>query len=170
MKLTYSSLLDSLRTQLDDVVAAAERARGQVAYIKPHGALYHACASLGTEVQALIACAKEYRLGVLHQCGSTLSVLASSSGIPIAYEGFADRRYTNEGLLVDRSQVDAVLADHTEVALQSLRLAQGSATMHAVDSICFHGDHDEALANARHVREVLERGGFQLARCSTWRI
>jgi UPF0271 protein len=75
---------------------------------------------------------------------------------PFIAEGFADRAYLDDGSLVPRSQIVAVLHDVTEIRAQALRLAT------TVDSICIHGDTPNAVEMARQIRTELESAGFDV--------
>jgi UPF0271 protein len=110
-------------------------------------------------------------LPLLGQPGSVLLRVASSFGLPVVAEAFADRGYAADGRLVPRSHPGALLHDPTEVADRVLRIAtQGSVlavdgTLVAVParSICTHGDTPGAVDLARAVRARLEAAGVTIA-------
>lgn len=110
---------------------------GRVAYIKPHGALYHRM-----------------------QRDSAVAEAIASIGLPVlgldVAEGFADRGYTAGGRLVPRGEPGALL-DPDEAVAQAVRLAP------SVRSICLHGDTPGAAAVAIRVRDALRGAGFELA-------
>lgn len=71
-------------------------------------------------------------------------------------EGFADRRYTLNGLLVPRSKPNAILEDPEEIARQVLQIAP------RVDSICLHGDTPHCLEFAELVNKTLVDAGYEV--------
>jgi UPF0271 protein len=137
--------------QLGALEGLCRAAGTEVRYLKPHGALYHRTlddeAQAGAVVAALLA--HGGGLPVLTTAGSALAVAASAEGVRVVSEGFADRRYDDDGRLVPRSEPGALLTDAQEVGEQAVRLAA------TVDSLCLHGDTPGAPALARAVREAL---------------
>jgi UPF0271 protein len=141
----------------------------QVRYIKPHGALYHACSTHLAQGQAVKAAAAQAGLPILAGA-STKFLLSVVGGFGIA-EGFVDRAYNDDGTLVDRRETGAVLTDHARVVDQAVQLAvDGSVTTIngkrlelRVDSLCVHGDTPGAAALAQRVRDALTDAGVALA-------
>jgi UPF0271 protein len=152
---------DVLREQVAEqvgalsAIAAAEGAR--VAYLKPHGALYHRVAS--DEVQATAVLDGSGDLPVLGMPGSLLLALAAQRGRGTRLEGFPDRGYTADGTLVPRDRPGALVTDPDEVAARAVALAS------TVDSVCVHGDSPGAVTTARAVRRALEAAGLDVASC-----
>ena len=148
---------DVLREQVADQVGVlgeiAVRAGVEVAYLKPHGALYHRV--LDDEAQARAVLAGSGGLAVLTMAG-VLATLAGDAGRTVWREGFPDRAYDGRGRLVDRSEPGAVLAETPAIVGNALELAD------AVDSLCVHGDTPGAVGHARAVREALETAGWTL--------
>jgi UPF0271 protein len=129
---------------------------GAVAYVKPHGALYWR-ASRDAECAAAIAAATA-ACGVgamLVFPGSELERCAVAAGLDAVAEGFADRGYGPDGLLVPRTRPGALL-DTDAAARQAVRLA-GS-----VRSICIHGDSPGTVERARGVADELRAAGIDL--------
>lgn len=144
----------------DQVGALAEAARaegGFVAYLKPHGALYHRVAR--DPVQARAVLAGSGHLPVLGMPGSGMLKLAGETGRKVRHEGFPDRAHASDGGLVPRDQPGAVLEDPAVIAACALEMAS------TVDSLCVHGDSPYAVAHARAVRDALETNGWSLRSC-----
>ena len=155
------TLASELERQLAVCLAAADAAGTRIAYVKPHGALYHAAVAPGEEARLLLRLAHGHGLGVMHQPDTALTALATEEGIACHVEGFADRRYLPSGRLIPRSESGATLTDPAEMAAQVLELARG--TRHGrVDTICIHGDDARALQSAQHVRDALVGAGFDI--------
>ncbi|GAB3591830.1 5-oxoprolinase subunit PxpA [Angustibacter peucedani] len=149
------------------------RAAGSVVrYVKPHGALYHATTRHEGQAQAVVEAVRRVdpELVVLGWPGSLLLQAAETAGLRCVAEGFADRAYGDDGLLVPRDQPGAVHPDVGTVVAQALALARGGpvttasggAVEVAVGSICLHGDSAGAVGLARAVRSALAETGFDL--------
>jgi UPF0271 protein len=123
-------------------------------YVKAHGALYN----MACRDAALAAALTRLGLPVMGLPASTLAVECSRAGVPFIAEGFADRRYRDDGSLVPRSEPGAFVESPREAVEQARRLIE---TRH-VQTLCVHGDNPEAVAFVRALREALERAGFAI--------
>ncbi len=150
---------------LDGVCRAAG---GQVSYLKPHGALYHAAARHEPHARAIIAAVAAYSgsITILGMPGSRLLALAAESGLLTATEAFADRGYRADGGLVPRGEPGDLLHDPEQIAARVVGIARGVVSSVEgtdvpvrADSVCVHGDTPGAVAIARAVRASLERAG-----------
>jgi len=130
-----------------------------IAYVKPHGALYHRCQHDPAAAEALARVAKAHAVGLMGQPGFELLAAARRAGVPAYREGFADRLLLDDGSLAPRSQAGAVL-DPPAAAAQAVRLA-GSGEF---DTICIHGDSPESAAVAAAVRGALRDAGVVTGR------
>lgn len=145
----------------------------RVRYVKPHGALYHACVDDEPQAGAVVRAVQEYDPGLplLAAPGSVLLRLATEAGLSAVPEGFADRAYTPEGSLVPRTVSGAVLREPDEVAERAVRMARdhevravdGTVRSLSVRSLCVHGDTPGAVELARRVRDALLGAGLTLA-------
>lgn len=149
----------------------ARAAGGEVAYLKPHGALYNAVVHHDTQAGAVVAAATQAGLPVLGLPGSRLLARAAEAGLTTYAEAFGDRGYTPEGTLVPRREPGALLPDADAVVERARRLA-GEGVVVAVDgteipteaaSLCLHGDTPGAVATARRVADALRDAGVTLA-------
>ncbi|PVZ14506.1 LamB/YcsF family protein [Actinomycetospora cinnamomea] len=149
----------------------ARAAGGEVAYLKPHGALYNAVVHHDDHAGAVVAAAQQAGLPILGLPGSRLLALAAEAGVATHAEAFGDRGYTPEGTLVPRREPGALLADADAVVERARRLAaervieavDGTAIRVEAASLCLHGDSPDAVATARRVAEVLRDAGVTLA-------
>ena len=159
-------LRDAVLYQLGALDGFAQVAGTGVAYVKPHGALYHACITHPEQAEAVANAAHEYdpSLAVLGAPGSPLLAVADALGMEPIAEAFADRAYRTDGTLVPRSEPGAVIHDPAVVAARSVAIAterrvtaiDGSPVEVDARSICIHGDTPGAVALARAVRAGLE--------------
>jgi UPF0271 protein len=139
----------------EQCAALAEIARrhGQsVAYVKPHGALYHDAAASPAIARAVVTAAAGAlgdAITVIGPPAGALREAAAARGVGYASEGFADRRMRPDGGLVPRSEPGALLTDPADAAAQARALAD------RVDTICCHADTPGALAIAAAVHGAL---------------
>jgi UPF0271 protein len=127
-----------------------------IAYVKPHGALYHRCQHDATVADAVARIARAHGVGLMGQPGLELQAAARRAGIPAYREGFADRLLQPDGTLTPRDQPGAVL-DPDAAAAQAVRLARSGQ----VDTICLHGDSPRAVEVAASVRRALREAGVE---------
>lgn len=152
-------------------------------YLKPHGAFYNQTAQplpaswvptddrwralidedpIGQALGAIPGAGslgmllRIHRLPLMGLPHTAHEEIAKRSEIAFFREGFADRAYTEEGLLAPRTDPGAVFHDPEIVKAQVLRLAP------RVDSICLHGDTPNALEFAELVAKTLRDGGFEV--------
>ena len=164
-----AELRDAVLYQLGALDGFAQVAGTGVRYLKPHGALYHACVSHPEQAEAVAVAAHEFdpSLAVLGAPGSPLLAVADAMGMEPVPEAFADRAYLPDGRLVPRTEPDSVLTDPAVVAARAVALAtehavtafDGSTVTVRARSICIHGDTPGAVALARAVRSGLEVAG-----------
>ncbi|MFI7606979.1 LamB/YcsF family protein [Micromonospora sp. NPDC049366] len=169
----FAELRDEVLYQLGALDAFCRLFRTRVRYLKPHGALYHAAAHDESQAAALVAAVNEYddQLPVLCSPGSTLAQLAVGAGLRVVAEGFADRGYLPNGMLVPRNAAGALVTDPEQVAERAVRMAtdrtvvavDGRVIPCPVESICLHGDTPGAVASAEMVRAALIDAGVALS-------
>jgi 5-oxoprolinase (ATP-hydrolysing) subunit A len=153
--------------------ALAAYAGARLGYVKIHGALSNIAAEDEAIAQAIARAVKavDPRLGFLAPAGTKLETAGLAEGLAVAREIFADRAYTDEGRLVERSRPGAVLQDAKEAAERVLAMVlegaiitiSGKRLAAGIDSICVHGDSPSAVAMAKAVRARLEKAGIALA-------
>jgi UPF0271 protein len=167
-----AELRDVVLYQLGALDGFAQVAGSEVAYVKPHGALYHACIDDRAHAEAVVLAAHEYdpSMAVLGAPGSELLRVADELGMEPVEEAFADRAYLPDGRLVPRSEPGAVLTDPAAIAAQAVRIAvdrevvavDGTVVAVRARSICLHGDTPGAAGHGRAVRDALERAGVRV--------
>ncbi|SFR13201.1 UPF0271 protein [Lentzea waywayandensis] len=158
-----AELADEVLYQIGALDACARAAGTEVAYVKPHGALYNATVHHEKQAKAVVDGVKAFKdLPILGLPFSHLLHWAEAAGLRAVQEAFADRGYLPDGTLVPRGQSNALLTDTKQVVERAVRLLSGELV--AVDgavikvqaeSLCVHGDTPGAVAHARAVREAL---------------
>lgn len=140
-----------------------ERVRVQVAlagcydYIKPHGALYHWLAIEPVKASRVWDALAKVELPFMGMLGTEHEHQCRTKGLHFISEGFCERAYASNGLLVPRSDPTSMIEDHDVIVAQALRLAG------EVDSICIHGDRDDCVSVATAVRNALIEQGFEVS-------
>jgi len=127
-----------------------------IAYVKPHGALYHRCQHDPAAADAVARVAKAHAVGLVGQPALELLAAARRAGVRAYREGFADRLLLSDGSLAPRTEPGAVL-DAATAAAQAVRLARSGQ----YDTICIHGDSDGAAVIAATVRAALRDAGVE---------
>jgi len=104
-----------------------------------------------------------------------LAGAASSEGLSVAAEGFADRAYRKDAALVPRGHPGAVIHDPAEAAARAVQMVTegtveaitGETIDLRIDTLCVHGDTPNAPAIAQSLRRALEAAGVAIARLAT---
>ena len=140
-----------------------------ISYIKPHGALYNDMMKneqiFTAIVEALSSYDKKLKLMILSSSKNEIyQNIAQSFGISLIYEAFADRAYSDEGFLLSRKEKNSVIHD-VEAIIHRVKLlvqngfiesVSGKKLYLKVDSLCVHGDNEEALLITKSIREYLD--------------
>ncbi len=165
MDISSEDLTAAVIYQIGALQGLAVAAGTEVRYVKPHGALYNTIAWHQDQGQAVIAAiqAIDPALPLVALAGSPLIQRATSQGIRVIGEAFADRGYQADGSLVPRSQPGAVLHDPEQVARRLLawldsgemETVEGGSFPLQAQSICLHGDTPGAVAMAQRLRQSL---------------
>ncbi|MBY0232456.1 MAG: LamB/YcsF family protein [Gemmataceae bacterium] len=130
-----------------------------IAYVKPHGALYN----MACRDDALAWPLATLGLPVMGLPGSALERGCRRAGTAFVPEGFADRRYREDGSLVPRDQPGAFIESAEEAVEQAKRLI----ATRGVKTLCVHGDNPEAVAFVKALRAALLAAGFAIERFTT---
>lgn len=172
MQMPAKELESALLYQIGALQAVTQAEGGRVTHVKPHGALHNvACADAGVATTVVRAVRKlDPQMVLLVPPHSVLADVAVAAGQPVRYEIFADRAYQDDAQLVPRSQPGAVLHDASHCVAHVLGMLKAQAIVSVsgrqlpcrIDSICVHGDGQQAVATARAVREALESEGYRL--------
>lgn len=131
-------------------------------HVKPHGALYNQADRDADFAAALV-------LGITRVCpdamlyalpGSKLAEAGRAAGLPVCREGFADRRYLENGSLMPRNEPGAVITDVAEAVAQAMdRVRSGT-----IETLCVHGDGTTTVAILTALKPALQAAGFAVGR------
>ncbi|MDN5892386.1 MAG: LamB/YcsF family protein [Nocardioides sp.] len=165
-------LTDDLLYQMGALEAFARLAGGQVDYIRAHGALYNASAKVTEHAQAIVDATRAFNpeLPLLCQVGTETWRLGQDAGLRTVAEAFVDRAYTTEGLLVPRTEPNAMYADPEEAGRRAVQMAttgkieaiDGSSIQIQAEALLVHCDTTGAVEIARSTRSALVEAGIEL--------
>jgi len=133
--------------QVGFALDAAKEAGLDLYHVKPHGALYNEAAADGEVAEAIAEGVRRVVRDVF-MVGLANSVMVGvfkRQGFVVLRESFADRRYTDAGLLVPRTEPNALIHDPAEARAQLERLKAFS------DTVCVHSDSPNALELLRAI-------------------
>ena len=156
MDVAATVLTDWVAEQVELLGQIASSSGIEVAYLKPHGALYNRV--VDDEEQAAAVLEGSGSLPVLGLPGSAILRLAESAGRTGVREGFPDRGYTPEGRLVPRDQPGALVEGADAIAANAVEMARAGE----VQSLCVHGDSPGAVEAAAAVRAGLAAAGYDV--------
>lgn len=169
---TRQDLTDDLLYQIGALEVFARLGGGRIAFIRAHGALYNASATVTEHAQALVDATKEYNpeLPLLCQVGTETWRLGQEGGLRVVAEAFVDRAYTPEGLLVPRTEPDAMLSDPQAAAARAVAMVtegeitaiDGSRIPVQAEALLVHCDTVGSVDIARDTRKALEAAGVEL--------
>jgi UPF0271 protein len=170
MSLPMLQLLDSLCEQISLVAELCRRQGTSLKHVKPHGALYHRASHDYETASCVVKAIARSAPGtiVVGPANSCLLTSAVAAGLPVAAEGFADRRYRSDGRLLPRSDSNALITDPLDAARQTARLSLGesiesdslSQILVPCDTICLHSDSPGAVLLAQAIRQSLNDLGI----------
>jgi len=159
--------------QIGAAEALAAYAGHRIAYVKAHGALANLAAAERDVADAIARAVRavDRDLALLAIALTAQVPAGEAAGLEVHQEIFADRGYTEVGLLIPRNQPGALITEADAAAERVLRMVEGGAILTAegkalptpIRSICVHGDSAHAVATARAVRTRLEGAGVTLA-------
>lgn len=166
MSLSELELINCLHYQIAALEGMARVNNLTLDYVKPHGALYNdmmkSDAILSTILKAIATYPTELKLMILATKQSSKYLgLAKKCGVELILEAFADRQYTDEGLLVSRDLNGSVHNKTDLLAQVSQLIKTGSVTTRSgntlalrADSLCVHGDNTDSIALIKEIKAL----------------
>lgn len=165
-------VFDLVLYQVAAVKGMCEALGGRLHHVKPHGALYNQAASdakLASVIAEAIR-ATDQGLVLYGLSGSHLISEAKRIGLRTASEAFADRTYQADGTLTPRSRPNALISDPQSAVSQviamletgSVKAADGTDVPLTAETICIHGDSENAVEFAAAISESLRALGVKI--------
>ncbi|MGA4608147.1 5-oxoprolinase subunit PxpA [Pseudoalteromonas maricaloris] len=169
MQLSEQEIINALHYQIAAIEGMAKVQGLTLNYVKPHGALYNDMMKsqriLSCVIKAISHYPSELKLMVLATAQqASHQQLADDYNVSLIFEAFADRLYTDEGLLTPRSEAGAVhdksalLAQVKQLHQQgSVTTASGKSLALRADTLCVHGDNEASIALIEEIRNVINQ-------------
>ncbi|CAN5533059.1 5-oxoprolinase subunit PxpA [soil metagenome] len=173
MKISAQEIFDIILYQVSALKGICEALGGELHHVKPHGALYNQAAK-NVEISQKIAEAVkaiDSKLIFYGLSGSFLIVEAEKIGLKTGSEVFADRTYQVDGTLTPRSKANALIKDSEKAVEQVLQMIQtntvtaenGETLPIKAETVCIHGDGENALEFARFINRKLTENGITVS-------
>jgi len=160
--LPLDRITDLVRHQVEKLAAIAADMGAELHHVKAHGSLYNQAdrdAPLADAVVRGITAISSDLMLYAPPAGA-LAAAGRAAGLTICAEGFADRRYLENGALMPRAEPGAVISNVEEAVAQSMEIVANGV----VETLCVHGDGPTAVAILRALRGRLEATGHTI-RC-----
>ncbi|USE71849.1 hypothetical protein CTT31_22505 [Pseudoalteromonas maricaloris] len=169
MQLSEQEIINALHYQIAAIEGMAKVQGLTLNYVKPHGALYNDMMKsqriLSCVIKAISHYPSELKLMVLATAQqASHQQLADDYNVSLIFEAFADRLYTDEGLLTPRSEAGAVhdksalLAQVKQLHQQgSVTTASGKSLSLRADTLCVHGDNEASIVLIEEIRNVINQ-------------
>jgi len=166
LPMPHSEAALHMLAQVGALQAIASTEGIDVAYVKPHGALYN-CMMVDLDLMAeLMKSLADSQLDIPLMILGTAdheehTSMAKKFGISLLFEAFADRRYTPDGRLQSRSVEGSVYHESDHILNQAERIiregtivsSEGSILEIPVDALCVHGDNEESINTVKEFRK-----------------
>ncbi|MFZ7097110.1 5-oxoprolinase subunit PxpA [Luteimonas dalianensis] len=161
-----------MRRQVEALAESCARAGAVLHHVKPHGALYNLAARDDALAQAVADAVRsvDASLWLYALAGSRLVSAGRAAGLRVASEAFAERRYAANGQLAPRGEDGAVIEGLAPALAQvrtmlregAVPAIDGSRVRIDADTLCLHGDRENAAGFARALRAALEAEGVSV--------
>ena len=172
MNLPLSKVYDLVAEQINKLKVFANSMGIKVQHVKPHGALYNMSAKnpalAATIAEAVFA--TDPQLVLFGLSGSYSIIEAKVRGLITAAEVFADRTYWDDGSLTPRSESNAMIESVSDslqqvfqmIDTQTVTTITGKQIMMEAETICIHGDSEQAVTFAKNIFEGLQKQSYQI--------
>ncbi|KGX86869.1 LamB/YcsF family protein [Pontibacillus litoralis] len=177
MDITPAEAYDIVVYQIGALQAFVQTQGGTLQHVKPHGALYNMAARNKDLAQAITQAVTDVdsELILFGLAGSALYEAGKQNGLRTASEVFSDRTYQEDGTLTSRRQSNALITDHNQAVQQVIRMVkqQQVHTLQQVDiaiqadTVCIHGDGEQALSFAKHIHGALQSASIKIEHIHT---
>ena len=169
MKIPAVELIALLQYQIAALTGMASNLGIEVAYVKPHGALYNDMMADGHIRSAVMEAISECHQPLAFMLQATPDAEthreeARAFGLEVLFEAFADRCYDDSGALLSRAKEGAVHS--REKMLEQITQLQQHGTVTTVsghqlelqaDSLCVHGDNMDGVNAIEKIRQLISQ-------------
>lgn len=173
MSLPLDEVREIVVEQINDLREICTQAGAVLRHVKPHGALYNQAAKDPALSRVIAEAVNDIDPDLVYfgLAGSVMIAEAKNSGLRTAGEVFADRTYWPDGSLTPRSEPNALIARPDDAVSQVMQMIEkntvtavdGSVVPIKAETVCIHGDGQNALAFAQAVFARLTHAGITVA-------
>ncbi len=168
MALSAEEIIATLQYQVAALDGMAQTAGLELAYVKPHGALYNDMMARQEVRLAIMQALAGYHRSLPLMLQATPAadshrLEAAELGLELLFEAFADRCYDDDGKLLSRRKPGAVhsrdkmLAQVEQLQTEgALTTVSGHTLPLAADTLCVHGDNPEGVQAIREIRALVK--------------
>lgn len=167
MDLSAEEIIALMHYQIGALEGVAQSFGVDLAYVKPHGALYNDMMVKPRVWHAILSAISSYHrpLTLMIQAtpqAETHRQEARDKGVVLWFEAFADRCYDDDGHLLSRDR-GAALHDQVKILAQvkqlryhgSVTTISGNSLPLQADSLCVHGDNSAAVKSIQAIRHII---------------
>ena len=173
MKITPQEGYDMVVYQIGALQAFLAIHNEKMQHVKPHGALYQMASKDQLLAEAIAQAVYDVSpsLVLFGLASSELTKAGEKVGLRTAHEVFSDRTYQSDGTLTSRSEADALITSEEQSAAQVVKMViEGKVTSQQntevplrADTICIHGDGENAVDFAKYITETLNRNNITIS-------
>lgn len=173
MKMSSEEVFDIVLYQISAIKGICESLGAKLHHVKPHGALYNQAAKDKSLAEAIAKAVKSLDKNLILYGLSQGFLISEAEKIDLktASEVFADRTYQTDGSLTPRSESNALIKDSERAAAQVLQMiseqtvtaTSGEQVSIKADTICIHGDGENALEFAKTINEKLRENRIEIS-------
>lgn len=173
LNLSADKVIVSLREQLELFVSALNKNNTTLHHIKLHGALYN---DVEKDFDLANAVADFFvnsfpDITIYGLAQGQFQSICEDKNLNFVPEGFIDRRYETEVSLLSRAEPGAVISENNQCIQQALAFAKGQPIVSStgallspkVETICLHGDNENALLIAKALHHEFENNAISVA-------
>jgi UPF0271 protein len=172
MKMSAQEIFDIVLYQVSALKGICEAFGAKLHHVKPHGTLYNQAAKDAKLAEAIARAVKAADENLILY-GLSNSFLISEAGqikLKTASEVFADRTYQTDGTLTARSEPNALIHGTDQAVSQVLQMireqsvtaATGEKVSLKSETVCIHGDGENALEFAAAIHRKLTEKGISI--------
>jgi UPF0271 protein len=173
MHLSSDEIYQIVLDQVNIMRKAAAEEGAKLHHVKPHGALYNMAAkdAIIADAIARVIKAIDASLILYGLPNSASETSAIQHGLQFYREVFSDRTYTDEGHLTPRSNTNAMIETAEKsieqvlqiILQETLQSTTGSVISIKADTVCIHGDGENAVAFAQEINKALSQNKITIS-------
>ena len=168
-----ADLINDILYQMGALQGICRAEGAEISHVKPHGATADMAANDPAMAEAIVEAVALFdeSLPIYTVWNTAIRQAADTKGIPTVHEVYVDRAVDDDGVEIAGYDLTALggsvnaALKRVVTAVKTGRLAASSGKLldWTADSVCFHGDTDDALAYASRLNEDLQAAGFSIA-------